>query len=83
MNVALRIPRMTRAFFLDWAETQNERYEFDGFEPVAPVAEMAAFDPSVTFPAHTTVEPLNVRSAPLSVKFPPPLIVTVCPTARP
>jgi len=28
---------MTRAFFLDWAEAQNERYEFDGFEPVAMV----------------------------------------------
>lgn len=26
---------MTRDEFLDWAERQNERYEFDGFQPVA------------------------------------------------
>ena len=26
---------MTREEFLDWAELQNERYEFDGFQPVA------------------------------------------------
>jgi Uma2 family endonuclease len=35
MNVALRKPRITREEFFDWAETQDERYEFDGFEPVA------------------------------------------------
>lgn len=35
MNVALRKPRMTREEFFDWAEAQNERYEFDGFQPVA------------------------------------------------
>jgi Uma2 family endonuclease len=33
MNVALRKP-MTQAEFFGWAETQNERYEFDGFQPV-------------------------------------------------
>ena len=26
---------MTRDQFLDWAQTQEERYEFDGFQPVA------------------------------------------------
>ena len=26
---------MTRQEFLDWAQTQDRRYEFDGFEPVA------------------------------------------------
>ena len=35
MNVALRRPAMTREEFLDWAERQEERYEFDGREPVA------------------------------------------------
>ena len=34
MSVALRKP-MTQAEFFDWAEAQNERYEFDGFQPVA------------------------------------------------
>jgi Uma2 family endonuclease len=35
MNIALRKPRMTREEFLDWAEIQDIRYEFDGFQPVA------------------------------------------------
>lgn len=35
MNIALRKPRMTREEFLDWAEAQDVRYEFDGFQPVA------------------------------------------------
>jgi len=35
MNIALRKPRMTREAFFDWAQTQDVRYEFDGFEPVA------------------------------------------------
>jgi Uma2 family endonuclease len=35
MNVVRRTPLMSREEFLDWAETQNERYEFDGFAPVA------------------------------------------------
>jgi Uma2 family endonuclease len=35
MSVALSPPRMTRAAFLDWAQTQEIRYEFDGFAPVA------------------------------------------------
>ena len=34
MNVALRIPRMTRDQFFPWAEAQDARYEFDGFAPV-------------------------------------------------
>ncbi len=34
MNVALRRP-MTKKEFFDWAETQDIRYEFDGFQPVA------------------------------------------------
>jgi Uma2 family endonuclease len=29
------MPHMTREEFLDWAEAQDQRYEFDGFEPVA------------------------------------------------
>ena len=35
MNVALRQPSMTREQFLDWAQTQEERHEFDGFQPIA------------------------------------------------
>ncbi len=35
MNIALRQPRMTREQFLDWAQAQEPRYEFDGFQPVA------------------------------------------------
>ncbi len=35
MNVALRQPLMTRDQFLDWAQAQEGRYEFDGFQPVA------------------------------------------------
>ena len=35
MNVALRKPRMTRDEFFDWAQARDERYEFDGFQPVA------------------------------------------------
>lgn len=34
MNVALRTP-MTREEFFVWAEVQDGRYEFDGFQPVA------------------------------------------------
>lgn len=34
MNVALRRPWTQQEFF-DWAEAQEGRYEFDGFEPVA------------------------------------------------
>jgi Uma2 family endonuclease len=35
MNIALRKPRMSREQFFDWAEVQDARHEFDGFEPVA------------------------------------------------
>ncbi len=35
MNIVLRKPRMTREQFFDWAQAQDVRYEFDGFEPVA------------------------------------------------
>ncbi len=35
VNVVRRTRLMSREEFLDWAETQNERYEFDGFAPVA------------------------------------------------
>jgi hypothetical protein len=35
MNVALRQPVMTRDGFFLWAEAREERYEFDGFAPVA------------------------------------------------
>ena len=35
MNVALRNPLMSREQFLDWASAREERYEFDGFQPVA------------------------------------------------
>ena len=34
MNVALRKP-MSRDEFFTWAERQEERYEFDGLQPVA------------------------------------------------
>lgn len=35
MTIALRRPRMTREEFFSWAQAQDVRYEFDGFEPVA------------------------------------------------
>lgn len=35
MSTALRKTRMTRQEFFDWAQAQDIRYEFDGFEPVA------------------------------------------------
>ncbi len=35
MNIAVRKPRMTREQFFAWVQTRDERYEFDGFEPVA------------------------------------------------
>jgi len=35
VNVALRKPVMSRAQFFDWAAAREERYEFDGFQPVA------------------------------------------------
>ena len=35
MDVALRQPVMARDQFLDWAQAQERRYEFDGFQPVA------------------------------------------------
>ncbi|HSU05283.1 MAG TPA: Uma2 family endonuclease [Acetobacteraceae bacterium] len=35
MNIALRTPRMTREQFFAWAQVQDVRYEFDGFQPVA------------------------------------------------
>lgn len=38
MNVALHRPQMSRAQFLDWASVREERYEFDGLQPVAMTA---------------------------------------------
>jgi len=35
MNIAVRKPRMMLEAFFAWAQTQDIRYEFDGFEPVA------------------------------------------------
>ena len=35
MSIALRKPRMTPEKFFAWAQAQDIRYEFDGFEPVA------------------------------------------------
>lgn len=34
MSTALRRPSMTREQFLDWVQTQEGRWEFDGFDPV-------------------------------------------------
>jgi Uma2 family endonuclease len=35
MSVTARVPTMTRDQFFDWADAQDARYEFDGFQPVA------------------------------------------------
>ncbi len=35
MNVALRLPAMSREQFLDWVQRQEGRFEFDGSRPVA------------------------------------------------
>ncbi len=37
MNVALRRPEMTVEDFLDWENRQEDRWEFDGFDPVGMV----------------------------------------------
>ena len=37
MNIALRRPRMSVEEFLAWENRQEERWEFDGFEPCAMV----------------------------------------------
>jgi hypothetical protein len=34
MNISLRKPRMTHEEFFAWAQAQDIRYEFEGFEPV-------------------------------------------------
>jgi Uma2 family endonuclease len=39
MNKAVRQLRMSRDQFFRWAQTQDERYEFDGFQPVAMTGE--------------------------------------------
>ncbi len=35
MSATFRVPTMTRDQFLNWAEAQGGRHEFDGFQPVA------------------------------------------------
>jgi Uma2 family endonuclease len=35
VNIVTRKPSMTRDQFLDWAQSRDARYEFDGFQPVA------------------------------------------------
>lgn len=35
MNIVSRKPRMTREQFFSWAQAQETRHEFDGFQPVA------------------------------------------------
>lgn len=35
MNVAVRVPAMSREEFLDWVQRQEGRFEFDGTRPVA------------------------------------------------
>jgi Uma2 family endonuclease len=35
MSIALQTKLMSREDFFDWAEAQNDPYEFDGFQPVA------------------------------------------------
>lgn len=35
MNIATRIPAMTQDAFLEWVQTQDGRFEFDGLQPVA------------------------------------------------
>lgn len=35
MDTALRQPTMTREQFFQWAQAQDARYEFDGYQPVA------------------------------------------------
>lgn len=42
MNVALRRPRMSVEEFLAWENRQEERWEFDGFEPRAMVGGSSA-----------------------------------------
>ena len=37
LNVALRKPQMTHQQFFAWAEAQDTRHEFDGFQPVAKI----------------------------------------------
>ena len=54
MDTAIRKPSMTRAEFFDWAQTQDTRYEFDGFDPVAMTGGTADHD-VITFNVRTAL----------------------------
>ena len=54
MNIALRKPLMTREQFFPWAEAQEARYEFDGFQPVAMTGRNINHN-RIAFNIHTTL----------------------------
>ncbi len=85
MNVALRRPGMTVADFLDWENGQEDRWEFDGFQPVAMVGGTVAHNVIVSNmvlalgrrlrpPCRVHVEGVKLRLA-HSVRYPDVMVV--------
>ena len=91
MNVALRHPGMTVADFLDWENRQEERWEFDGFAPVAMMGGtlahniicgnlLGALRPRLPAGCRVYVESVKLRLA-HSVRYPD--VMVVCGAMRP
>jgi Uma2 family endonuclease len=91
MNVALRHPCMTVAEFLDWENSQEDRWEFDGLAPVAMVGGtlahnticgnlLAALRPRLPAGCRVYVENVKLRLA-HSVRYPD--VMVVCGPIRP
>ncbi len=55
MNIALHPARMTQEEFFAWAESQEGRYEFDGFQPVAMTGGSADHD-RIRFRIHSALD---------------------------
>ncbi len=86
MNVALRTPRMSLDEFLAWESQQEERWEFDGFGPVAMVGGTLrhneivgnldfALRPRLTRPCRAYRETVRVRTGRGTIRYPDLLIV--------
>ena len=79
MNVALRKP-WTPERFLAWAETQEERYEFDGFQPVAMTGRTARHNRIMTN-IHAALR-ARLRGMPCSYYGPDLGVQTISPKIR-
>ena len=65
MNIALRRPPMSLDEFLAWENRQEERWEFDGFEPRAMVGGTIAHNVIVGNPCSGPATPVGPLSGPL------------------